>query len=351
MASLPSNTFICNYNARDYVAGTRTLPKTEGQSLDQDLAFSINTITADTDNGYIGIASNPIVLSFPSDSANPFNRYNTTTGRSLTVVYKTSSFSNNLFANRGYRSGTTGDYYNYMVRDAVFHTSDSNFLRMTASTSPYIMYVRINADGTSEKKCVTTEQIVTASSVSYGNAPSSCAFFGGFGGSSLGEYYQGQFYWIYISTEALTDAEIKRVIAYNEGVPYFETDVTTITASYNSTTCAVTLTAEEDMAWTASTNDSWITVSPASGTGSATITISVSQNKTYVSRTGSVEITNGEDTIEITVEQEKYPLFIPAENIYRADLEVVKAYRSGNTINKAYRNGEMILWRRNPPTV
>jgi hypothetical protein len=193
---------------------------------------------------------------------------------------------------------------------------------------------------------VTTGQIVTASSVSYGNAPNNMTFFGG--GASISEFYVGDFYWIYVSTETLTDSEIKKVIAYNEGTAGFETDVTAITASYSSTTCAVTLTAEEDMDWTASTNDSWITVSPVSGTGSATITISVSQNKTYISRTGSVEITNGEDTIEIECTQEKYPLFIPAENIYRADLEVVKACRSGSTINKAYRSGNLIYQKLNP---
>lgn len=146
------------------------------------------------------------------------------------------------------------------------------------------------------------------------------------------------------------NANIPNYMWFYVNASTFETDITAITATYSATTSSVTLTAEEDMAWTASTNDSWITVSPVSGTGSATLTISLPQNKTYISRTGSVEITNGEDTIEITVEQEKYPLFIPAENIYRADLEVVKAYRSGSTINKAYRNGQMIIWRRNPPT-
>jgi len=217
MASLPSNTFVCNYNARDYVAATLKLPKTEGQSLNQDLTFQNATVTANTENGYLTINNNRIVLDFYSAADNPFNRYNNATGRSLTIVYKTSgNFSNSLFGNRGRQDNGSGDNYNYMVRDTVFHTSDSNFLRMTASTSPYIMYVRINEDGTSERKCVTTGQIVTASSVSYGNNPSSCAFFKGFGGGSLAENYNGNFYWIYISTEVLTDAEIQQVIDYNE---------------------------------------------------------------------------------------------------------------------------------------
>ena len=217
-AVLPAKAFLCNYNAKQYISSSRTFPMAEGQSLNQNLVLYNSNVTAHTDSGYCSIKNNECIFNFNTAANNPFNRYNNATGRSLTVVYKTNSFSNNLFANRGYRSGTTGDYYNYMVRDTIFHTSDSNFLRMTASTSPYIMYVRINADGTSERKCVTTGQIVTASSISYGNAPASCAFFKGFGGGSLRENYDGNFYWIYISKEVLTDAEIQQVIYYNEGL-------------------------------------------------------------------------------------------------------------------------------------
>ena len=217
-AVLPAKAFLCNYNAKQYISSSRTFPMAEEQTVRKNLVLANSRVTAHTDSGYCSINGNECIFNFNTAANNPFNRYNTATGRSLTIVYKTSSFSNNLFANRGYRTGSLGlgDYYNYMVRDTIFHTSDSNFLRMTASTSPYIMYVRINADGTSERKCVTTGQIVTASSVSYGNAPSSCAFFRGFGGSSLGENYNGNFYWIYISNEVLTDAEIQQVIDYNE---------------------------------------------------------------------------------------------------------------------------------------
>jgi hypothetical protein len=133
-------------------------------------------------------------------------------------------------------------------------------------------------------------------------------------------------------------------------LPAFETDVTAITASYNSTTSAVTLTADEDMAWTASTQNDWITLSTTGGTGSSSFTVSIAPNKAYAARNGLVTLTNGEDTIEITVEQNKYQLFVPSENIYRADLEVVKACRSGSTINKAYRSGELIYLRLNVET-
>ena len=112
---------------------------------------------------------------------------------------------------------------------------------------------------------------------------------------------------------AATDQTKMELIALST----FETDVTAITASYNSTTCAVTLTADEDMAWTASTSNNWITLSTTGGTGSSVFTASLSKNTAYTQRIGTVTLTNGEDVIEIECTQEKYPLLVPKNNIYR----------------------------------
>lgn len=98
----------------------------------------------------------------------------------------------------------------------------------------------------------------------------------------------------------------------------FETDVTAITASYSSTTCAVTITTEEETEWTASTSNNWITISPNQGTGSSVFVVTINKNTNYASRTGLITITNNDgDEIEIDVSQEKYPLFVPKNNIYR----------------------------------
>ena len=97
----------------------------------------------------------------------------------------------------------------------------------------------------------------------------------------------------------------------------FETDVTAITATYSATTSSITLTADEDMAWTASTSNNWITLSTTGGTGSSVFTVSLSKNTAYAARNGLVTLTNGEDVIEIAVTQEKHPLLVPNNNIYR----------------------------------
>ena len=123
---------------------------------------------------------------------------------------------------------------------------------------------------------------------------------------------------MYCSLETLTDAEVKKVIAYNENTTTFETDITAITASYNSTSSAVTLTADEGMEWTASSTNNWISISPSQGTGSSVFVVSIAKNTAYVSRIGLITITNNEgDEIEIDVTQGKYPLLVPKNNIYR----------------------------------
>ena len=192
-------------------------------------------------------------------------------------------------------------------------------MSLTPSTYPEICLIRIYADGKSERKFLDSSGNVlkstSASTISWGGESTGFAFFAGY--SSGGEGFNANFYWMYCSLETLTDEEVKKVIAYNESTTTFETDITAITASYNSTSSAVTLTTDEGMNWTASTLDNWITVSPASGTGSGVITISLAKNTAYIARAGLVTLTNGEDTIEITVGQEKYPLLVPKNNIYR----------------------------------
>ena len=346
MASLPSNTFMFNYNAREYNSSTHTFPKTPGQQFDEDLVLNGNPGSFDGES--VNFSSNRWKgKTYSSTANNPFNR--SSSNRTFTFVYKTSGFTEgntNLFANRG-------SDHQYMVRGNMFHTSQSGFLGFVPSTNPQIVFVRIQANGQSERKVVDVNgnvlQSVSASSVSWGGASNAVGFFSGYGNRGA-EYFNDRFYWMYCSLEALTDADIKKVIAYNERLDVFEPDITAITASYETTISSVTLTAEEDMAWTASTSNDWITLSTTGGTGSSVFTVTLSKNKAYSARNGLVTLTNGEDVIEITVEQAKHPLLIPNENIYRADLEVIKGYRSGSTINKAYRSGELILWRRNPAT-
>ena len=304
-----------NYNAREYDSSTKTFPKTKGQLFDEDLVLQGSPRAVYEDHLDMTNGSAYMGKQYSTNAENPFNR--NSSNNSFTFIYKTSGFtsgSNNLFGNRD-------DYYNYMVRGSMFHTNESGFLSLVPNSNPQICLIRIYADGKSERKFLDSSgnvlQSTSSSTISWGFESSGFAFFAGY--RDGGEKFNSTFYWMYCSLETLTDEEVKKVIAYNENITTFETDVTAITASYNSTTCAVTLTTEEGMKWTASTTNDWISISPSQGTGSSVFIVTVAKNTAYATRNGLITVTNGEGTIEIAVGQEKYPLLVPKNNIYRND--------------------------------
>jgi len=314
MASLPSKPFMFNYNAREYNSSTRTFPKAQGQLFDEDLVLNGVPRAVYEDHLDMGNGNLYMGKQYSTAASNPFNR--NSSNNSFTFIYKTSGFtsgSNNLFGNRD-------DNYNYMVRGNMFHTSQSGFLSMPPTTFPEICLIRIYADGKSERKFLDSSGNVlkstSASTISWGGVSKGFAFFAGY--RDGGEKFNSTFYWMYCSLETLTDAEVKKVIAYNENTTTFETDITAITASYNSTTCAVTLTTDEGMEWTASTQNDWITISPNQGTGSSVFVVTIPKNNTYASRTGLITITNNDgNEITIPATQAKHPILIPKNNIYR----------------------------------
>lgn len=311
MASLPSNTFMFNYNAKQYDSSTHTFPKTEGQLFDEDLV--LNTAPSSYSDEYVDFGNGFSYMGkmYSSTSANPFNR---TSNTNFTFIYKTSGWTNsdgNLFANR------YGNY-NYMVRGIVFHTSNGSFLQLVPNTNPQICVIRVYANGRSERKFVdsngTVLQSVSASSISWGSVSDGIAFFAGYASGS--ENFTQKFYWMYCSMEALTDEEILKVIQYNEGnLIDFGPDVEEL--DFNANIGSETIELASEGSWSATT-DSWITLSQNSGTTGGTITVSVAYNQFDTDRTGTVVFTNGEDTATLTVNQSGNTL-APIMKLLRGD--------------------------------
>ena len=213
--------FMFNYNAKEYNETTHTIPKTNGQLFDEDLNLTLNGSGA-TYNGecltmprYNGVYK---LKEYAGTADNPFNR---SAGDEFTVVYKVNGeygFDGNVFANRGAN-------YNYMVRGRVFHTSDGGFLSNTPWDSPWTtpryMLVRIQANGYSERSVLDAQgnvlNTVSAQSIQWGGASNAIGFFSGYG-TRFSEQFEGDFYWMYLSNRALTDAEVLKVIQYNENL-------------------------------------------------------------------------------------------------------------------------------------
>ena len=90
------------------------------------------------------------------------------------------------------------------------------------------------------------------------------------------------------------------------------------------------LTIEFDDPWTASTQESWISLSQTTGnSGTSIITITVPENTGTTQKNGVITVTNGEKNVTCTITQNKYSVLAYCENIFR----------SGNAANKIMRNG------------
>lgn len=213
-ATLPDVAFTINYNAKEYDANTKTLPKTLGQLAGMDAVITAGTPTVG--NGYLTIAQNTRATItgyqeyFNRDGNNP----------TLTIIAKVypsdSSTLNNchLFANRG------GNNYNWMFRTyktkLTLH-GNSEQGQIAITDRPAIVSVRIDSNSLATYNNWTDQTSSTYSSYSYGNTNSSgTALFAGYYDTSS-EWFIGDFYWIYMSQNTLTDEQVQQVINYNEG--------------------------------------------------------------------------------------------------------------------------------------
>ena len=322
MVPLPSNTFLINYNARFYDPTTHTIPKTEGQLFDYDMVLNAAACAYTSD--HITVNGQYFEKELNTTGNNPFNL---TSASPFTIIAKTSrgldstgehtiascraGGLNWILFNPGNGSGV----------DKVFmHNSQRLYNQtpyVTITTEPNIYAIRIN-NGSGYGQSFTDNTTERSIAVNYDGTSTRFGIFtdtvrtGGF------ELWRGDFYWIYISKEALTDNEIQQVIAYNENSSFFGVSETALTGSYQTTAFTVDLSAKDNTTWSATTIPSWITVSPSTGDSSATLTITFAKNSTYSQRTGTIVFTDSEsNTCEIECAQAKHPIIIPQNNIYR----------------------------------
>jgi len=207
------------------------------------------------------------------------------------------------------------------------------------------MYIRVNADGSSERKCVTTGEVVSASTIDYGTKSKAFNIFSDYYIDSTWalESFQGDFYWVYLSNSALSDEEIQMVIDANESDFYMDVDKTSLRFEYTGGTATFNI--SSNTAWVI-TSSNWLTLSQTSGEGDATITVTASESRDNIaSRIGSITITNEYQDVVIIVEIDKAPAIFPQDNLFRKGNEITKLYRNGKVVNKMYREGSEIYQR------
>lgn len=214
---LPDVAFIFNYNAKNYIDGF--IPNANGALFNEDLVFNtVDGLDVYDDHIYFN-SSCSFGKNYGYLNINPLNRSN---GQPLTLIAKVRNPYNNelhLLANR-----SNSSKYNWMFRIydyAWLHTSAGNMHDSPNvpldSSQPNIVAIRCLTDGTGYGYNYTTGEQGEIIDVNYGSVSNGFGIFKGYADSEEGEtFVDGEFYWLYVSTEQLTDEQIQQVIAYNE---------------------------------------------------------------------------------------------------------------------------------------
>lgn len=217
--SLPDVPFMFNYNAKQYSNGV--LPNAAGALFEYDCTLS-NKNVVDYYGDYLTFnADAGMIHNFDSTSNNPFNRSG---NDPMTIIMKTrtsNTGTNHLIANRG--DYWYGSSYNWMVRIGLgyqfLHTL--NPLPDTAIAVPYvydsenIVVFRCLNNGNGYAQNYTTGEIGNITLTDWGGKS---GVIGILNGAYGGEIFLGDFYWMYLSNEQLTDEQIQQVIEYNENI-------------------------------------------------------------------------------------------------------------------------------------
>ena len=208
--SLPDVPFTVNYNAKQYNASTKTLLKTEGQLADVDAVITGGTPTVN--DGYLTIASS--TRATISGYQNYFNRSNSTPNLTIISKQRTDGSNGHMFANRD--SNYNWMYRCYSNKLTLHGTSEQGYVAVT--TQPVIESVRVDSNRFLTYNNYTNNTSSTYSSFNYGGTNSTAtALFAGYASSS-GEWFAGDFYWVYMCQGTLTDEQVQQVIDYNENL-------------------------------------------------------------------------------------------------------------------------------------
>lgn len=217
--------YVLNYNAKTYDPTTRTLPNTPNQGSN----YYDCTLTGDTQN----IVVYPDHLDLTNTTSvggnlSTFMNLNVRNlGDKLTIIAKcykpTNTADNDLIVNRSTSA------YNWMFKwnqnNVVMEGSRVVTGVSVSSSEPNIVYMLAkndeNTQGDTSKIyfrnfTTCTESTTTPWSFHYANVSNGGGLFTEYSRTTSGNFWKGNFYWIYVATKELSYEEIMQVIYYNE---------------------------------------------------------------------------------------------------------------------------------------
>ena len=219
---LPDIPYSFNYNAKQYIASTYTIPQTEGQLQNVDAVCNYGYKIVDhSADSYISVTGNSRMI-LSGNNGTYLNRSNTQANCPMTIISKAKTTSGySIFTDRNsssrqymYRQDKT---YAYLCG-----TGNTSLDSCICSDSiPSILSVRVYYDSGIKAKWNnwTTSASSTPEEYAYNNQSltNGGALFCDYSNSNS-EFWQGDFYWIYMSQNVLTDEQIQQVIDYNENL-------------------------------------------------------------------------------------------------------------------------------------
>lgn len=209
-ATLPNVPFTVNYNAKNYDASTQTFAKTEGQLANMDVTISGGTLTVH--DGYVTVPTNS--RGVISGYGTYFNRTNSAPNLTIISKQRTDDSNCHMFVNRSSSGDYNWMYRPYYNRLTLHGASEQGGVAVT--TQPVIESVRVDSNRGVTYNNYTDSTSSTTSSFNYGGTNGEVALFAGYT-DYYTEWFVGDFYWIYMSQNTLTDAQVQQVIDYNEG--------------------------------------------------------------------------------------------------------------------------------------
>lgn len=103
-------------------------------------------------------------------------------------------------------------------------------------------------------------------------------------------------------------------------------------------------TSNEQLLWTASTNESWIKLSSESGNGSTTLSVTTEANNSTSERTGNIIITSGETTIPVAVTQYSGSLTVSSSSLDFIDAGETKPLKITTTTSLPWTASSNSTW-------
>ena len=218
---LPISDFNFNFNFKQYIPETQTVPNDTNANWHQDLVLQG---TPSVSNGSITVTASNAYAQFPFEttSDNIFNR--DSTNPDMTIIYKIGNTSGvDLISNRGYCTTSTSGAYNWMIRakgtSAVIHYASETASVSYTQDAVKTLVLTNNAGQTTHK---VIGGGVGTSTNGYGNASGRiCFFVANYSATSptyKSETFSGTVYWMFQANRVLSEEEINQVIQYNESL-------------------------------------------------------------------------------------------------------------------------------------